>query len=194
VTAVDPADLDIAREALIEQMKQQALDTIAATDLQPTEFLLASSLSVDGIVDATFDKEVTEQATELTLQMRVRFSALSVDSEDANAIAFAAMQAQSSSGYDLLPDGLAFQRATETPIGDTGQYAFEMQGIGYAAAELNVSSAVRSITGKPIGAAVDTLEKNLPLQKTPRITVYPGWFPFVPFLPVRVNTIVDAAG
>jgi len=194
VTAVDPADLDAARTVLLENLKQQALDTIAANELEPTEFLLASSLSTDAILDATFDKEVTEQATELMLQMRVRFSALAVDSEDANAIVFAAMQVQSPARYGLLPDGLVFQRSTEVALSDTGQYRFEMQGIGYAAADIDVSGALKAIAGKPAGSAIEILEQSLPLQKPPKITIYPSWFPLVPLLPVRVHTVVDASG
>jgi hypothetical protein len=130
----------------------------------------------------------------LTLQMRVAFSALAVDSEDANAIVFAAMQAQSSSGYGLLPEGLVFQRSTEEPIGETGEYRFEMQGIGYASAGIDVGRALRSIAGKPVGSAAEILQHSLPLQQPPRITIYPSWFPLVPLLPVRMNAVVDASG
>ena len=194
VTAVDPIDLDTARATLIENLKRQALETIAANELAPAEFLLPSSLSIDAVLDATFDKEVTEQATELTLQMRVRFSALAVDSENANAIVFAAMQAQSPAGYGLLPDGLAFHRSGEALLRDTGQYQFEMQGIGYAAAGIDVGRALEAIAGKPAGSAVRILAQSLPLQKPPRITIYPSWFPIVPLLPVRMRAVVDVSG
>jgi len=194
VTAVDPADLDIARNLLLEQLKQQALDSLARTDLGSTEFLLAGSVSTDAILDATFDKEVTEQATELTLQMNVRFSALAVDSEDANIIVCAAMQAQAPAGYGLLAEGLTFQRGAEQPIGDTGTHQFEMQGLGYAAADIDVARALRAIAGKPRDTAASILQRDLSLQKPPRITVSPGWFPIVPLLPVRMRAIVDASG
>lgn len=194
VAAVDPNDLVTARELLLDQMRQQALDALRNEDLSPTEFLLAQSVAVEAILDATYDKEVTEQATELTLQMRVRFSALAVDSEDANAIVFAGMQRQATAGYGLLPEGLTFQRSTEEAVDDTGQYRFEMQGIGYAAADLDVSGALRAIAGKSTDAAIGILEQNLPLQKSPRITISPSWFPVVPLLPVRMHAVVDASG
>jgi hypothetical protein len=194
VSAVDPADLDTARSVLTDQLKQQALDTLAQEALKPNEFLLAKSLSMDAVVDATYDKEVTEQATELTLQMHVRFSALAVDSEDANAIVYAAMKAQAPAGYGLLADGLSFQRSTEQSIGESGQYRFEMQSIGYAAADLDVGSALKAIAGKPAGSAGDILGRKLPLQKPPKITIYPSWFPLIPLLPVRMHAVVNAAG
>ena len=194
VTAVDPADLDTARALLIENLKQQALNTLAEIELGPTEFLLASSLSLDAILDATFDKEVTEQATELTLQMRVRFGALAVDSEDANTIAYKTMEAQAATGYGLLAEGLSFQRSTEIPIGESGQYQFEMQATGYSAADIDVSGALKAIAGKPAGSAVEILQQKLPLQKPPRIMIYPGWFPLVPLLPVRMHAVVDVSG
>ena len=194
VAAVDPADLDTARAVLLDNLKQQAADTLVATELEPAEFLLVTSLSADAVLDATFDREVTEQATELTLQMRVRFSALAVDSEDANAIAFEAMKTQAASGYGLLPEGLVFQRGTETAIGDTGQYQFEMQSIGYSSADIDVTGALKAIAGKPVGSAASILEQKLPLQEPPRITIYPGWFPLIPMLPVRMHAIVDVSG
>lgn len=194
VAAVDLADLDTARALLIEQLKTQAIAQASAGELESFEFLLPSSLTVEFVLDATFDKEVTEQATELTLQMHVRFDALAVSNEDANAIVLARMQAESPAAYGLRPDGLTFQRAAETPIGDTGRYALEMQGIGYASADIDVNGALKSIAGKPIGTAVRLLEDTLPLQKSPHITVYPAWFPIVPFLPVRMNAVVDASG
>jgi hypothetical protein len=194
VTAVDPADLVAARELLLDQMREEALAALRDEELSDTEFLLAGSLTVEAVLDATYDKEVTEQATELTLQMRVRFSALAVDSADANAIVFEAMRNQSSIGYDLLAEGLTFQRSTEEAVGDTGEYRFEMQGIGYAAADLDVGGALRAIAGKPADAASEILQQILPLQKSPRITIQPSWFPVVPLLPVRVRTVVDASG
>ncbi len=194
VTAVDPTDLKIAPTLLIEQLKQQALARMAQDELSPTEFLLAGSLSVDFVLDETFDREVTEQATELTLQMRVQFSALAVDSEGANAIVFTAMQAHAPAGYGLLPDGLVFQRGTEQPIGETGEYRFEMQGIGYAAAAVDVGSALQAIAGQPAQSAAEILQQNLALQQPPRITIHPSWFPLVPLLPVRMRAVVDVSG
>ncbi|HEY4691546.1 MAG TPA: baseplate J/gp47 family protein [Anaerolineae bacterium] len=194
VTAVDPADLDTARNLLLDQLGRQAIETLTQTTLEPSEFLLASSVSADAILDATFDKEVTEQATELTLQMRVRFSALAVDSENANAILFAAMQARSPAGYALLPEGLTFQRGTEQFLSEAGQYQFEMQGIGYAAANLDVGRALKSIAGKPRDAALSILQESLSLRQPPRITVSPNWFPLMPLLPVRIRAVVDASG
>jgi len=194
VAAVDPADLIAARELLLGQMREQAIADLRDEKLSETQFLLSGSLTVDAILDATYDKEVTEQATELTLQMRVQFSALAVDSEDANAIVYEAMRTHSSIGYDLLAEGLTFQRSTEQAIGDTGEYRFEMQGIGYAAADLDVGRALRAIAGKPADAAVEILQQTLPLQKSPRITIHPSWFPVVPLLPVRMRTVVDASG
>jgi hypothetical protein len=107
---------------------------------------------------------------------------------------FEVLRVQSPIAYDLLGDGLAFQRSSETPIGESGQYQFEMQATGFAAAELDVNSAREEIAGKPIAAAIAILEQRLPLQRPPSITVFPDWFPLVPLLPVRINTVVNASG
>jgi len=69
-----------------------------------------------------------------------------------------------------------------------------MQGIGYAAADIDVGDALESIAGKSPGSAAAILQQRLPLQKPPRITIYPSWFPLVPLLPVRMQAVVDASG
>jgi hypothetical protein len=194
VTAVAPEDLLTARELLLEQLESQALAQMAADELSETEFLLTGSLAVDFIFDATYDHEVTEQTTELTLQMRAQFSTLAVDSADANAIVFEAMQRQAPAGYGLLPEGLLFQRGGEQLVGESGSYQFEMQGIGYAAADIDVGRALEAIAGKPLDAATAILQEELPLRQAPRISVSPRWFPIAPLLPVRMHAVVDASG
>lgn len=193
VAAVDPNDLDTARVLLLEQLKAQALADMAL-ELDPTEFLLAGSVTIDIILNATYDAEVTEQATDLTLLMRAQFSALVVDSEDANAIVFEVMRQQSPIAYDLLGDGLAFQRSSEAPIGDTGEYQLEMRASGFAAADINIGSAREAIAGRPLDEAIEILQQSLSLQKRPEIIVFPEWFPLIPLLPVRINTFVDVTG
>ena len=77
--------------------------------LGPGEFIIPESLS-GNILELTFDHEVTEQADDLTLLMRVAYTAQKVKSEDANSLVFGALKAQTPPGYELLPEGMTFQR------------------------------------------------------------------------------------
>jgi hypothetical protein len=193
VPAVDAADRELANEQIKPKLREAALKQLEA-QLGPGEFIIPESLG-GTILESTFDHEITEQADELTLLMRVAYTAKKVKSEDANSLVFNALKAQTPPDYELIPQGLAFQRGEVTAIPDTeDQYQFPMQGTGYAAASLEVGQAVKEIAGKSVAEARGLLQEALRLKKTPEITVFPKWFPTLPWLTFRIQTSVDPQG
>ncbi|HTP09727.1 MAG TPA: hypothetical protein VMP08_15835 [Anaerolineae bacterium] len=197
VRAVDPADRTKATEDIRPKLRETALKQLQEK-LDSGEFIIPESLS-GNILELTFDHEVTEQADDLTLVMRVQYSAEKVQSEDANSLVFNALNAQTPPGYELLPEGMAFQRGEASVISDTQVvtqtlYQFPMQGSGFAAADLDVGAAVEKITGKPLEEATTLLQDSLPLKKEPEIAVFPKWFPWLPWLSFRIQTEVNPQG
>ena len=193
VAAVASEDRDTAREAIKPKLREAALQQLQA-ELGPGEFVIAESLS-GTILEETFDHEITEQADQLSLLMRVEYTAVKVSSEDANRLVFTAMQNQAPEGYGLIPEGLSFQRGGAAAVeGSDTLFQFAMQGVGYAAADLNIGQAMRRITGKSIAEASDLLKQALPLKSDPVITIKPDWFPVLPWLSIRIQTEVNPAG
>ncbi len=193
VRAVDAADREKAQEDIKPQLRDKALKQLQA-NLDQGEFIIPESLS-GNILELTFDHEITEQADDLTLLMRVEYTAEKVKSEDANSLVFGALQAQTPPGYELLPEGMAFQRGDAVALPETEDlFQFSMQGTGYAAANLDVGKALSQISGKPIKAATELLQKSLPLKKEPEIAIFPKWFPWLPWLVFRIQTEVDPQG
>ena len=84
VQAVASADRDTAREAIKPQLREAALQQLQA-ELGPGEFIIAESIG-GTILEETFDHEITEQADQLTLLMRVAYTAQKVAGEDANRL------------------------------------------------------------------------------------------------------------
>jgi hypothetical protein len=193
VKAVDAADRDTANEQIKPKLREAALKQLQA-QLGPGEFIIPESLS-GTILESTFDHEITEQADELTLLMRVAYTAQKVKSEDANSLVFSALQAQTPPDYELIPEGMSFQRGDVSAVPETeDQYQFPMQGTGFAAANLEVGKAVKAIAGKSADEARALLQEALRLKKTPQITVFPKWFPTLPWLTFRIQTSVDPQG
>jgi hypothetical protein len=193
VPAVASADRDTAREAIKPRLREIALQQLQA-ELGPGEFVIAESLS-GTILEETFDHEITEQADQLSLLMRVEYTVVKVSSEDANRLVLTAMQNQAPENYELIPEGLSFQRGGAAAVeGSETLFQFAMQGVGYAAADLDIARATRRITGKSIAEARDLLKQALPLKSDPMITVAPEWFPWLPWLSIRIQTDVNPAG
>ncbi len=193
VRAVDAADREKAQEDILPKLRETALKQLQEK-LDPGEFIIPESLS-GNILELTFDHLVTEQADDLTLVMRVQYTAEKVKSEDANSLVYGALTAQTPPGYELLPEGMAFQRGEALVISDTAVlYQFPVNGTGFAAANLDVGTAVKKVAGKPVEEATALLQDSLPLKKEPEIAIFPKWFPWLPWLSFRIQTEVNPQG
>ena len=187
VPAVTQADRDRLRAALLQQLQQRALAQLQST-LGEQEVIPPESLTVAEILDETFDHFVGEEAPAVGLQMRVRVSAFKVGMQDANALVYAAMAAQTPPGHELIANGLTFQRQeTLTPADVRGNLLFAMRGSGYAAARLDTDVVRKAVAGKGLDAAKAYLAQSLPLQAEPLVQVWPSWFGRLPFLAFRTE-------
>lgn len=194
VPSVTQADRDRLRAALIKQLAQRALEQLDAK-LGEQEYILPESLAVAEVLDETFDRFVTEEAPSLGLQMRVRVAALKVGMQDANALVFAAMAAQVPAGYEMIPNGLLFQRLeTIVPADRRGNLTMVMRGTGYAVARLDMGAVRKAAAGKTVGAARSYLLESLPLQDDPKITLWPEWMSRLPSLAFRISIEVKPEG
>jgi len=194
VPSVTQADKDRLRAALLQQLQQRAYAQMQG-GLGEQEYVPPESLSVSDVLDETYDRFVTEEAPSLGLQMRVRVAGSKVGMQDANALVYAAMAGKVLPGYELIPNGLTFQRAeTLVPADKRGNLTLVMRGIGYSAARLDLEAVRQAIAGQPIEIARDYLLQSLPLQADPDVQVWPDWFGRMPYLTFRTEVEVKPQG
>ncbi len=187
VPAVAQADRDRARSQLLQELLQQAFMQMQA-NLGEQEFIPAETLWVNEVLDETFDRFVTEEATSVSLQMRVSVMGLKVSMEEANTLVYAGMAARVPPDYELIADGLTFQRGEViVPADAGGDILLEVSGTGYAAAHFDHDQIRRAIAGQPVEEALNYLSKTLPLQREPAIVIKPDWLGRVPWLPFRIE-------
>lgn len=187
VRAVTQADRDRLQAALLEQLQSQALERMMA-ELQPTEFLVTSSLRLVEVLDVTYDRFVGEQADVLGMQMRVRMQAVAVDEAPARRLALAALERQVLPGYTLIPSSVATPRRSNTiDVDENGRMTFRMAVNGAMTARLDLDAAMRAARLQPLTRARAILADQLPLEQPPEIQVSPSWFPYMPFLSVRTT-------
>jgi hypothetical protein len=194
VPSVTQEDKDRLRAALLLQLQQRALAQMQ-DNLDEQEYLLPESLAVAEILDETYDRFVGEEAPSLGLQIRARVSAQKVGMQDANALVYAAIASKVPSGYELIPEGLLFER-TETlvPADRNGNLTLVMRGIGFAAARLDMAKVRKAIAGKPVESARLYLLQSLPLQADPDVRVWPKWFSRLPYFTFRTEIDIKPQG
>jgi hypothetical protein len=194
VPSVTQADKDRLRAALLKQLQERADEQLEAR-LGEQEYILPESLAVAEILDETYDRFVTEEAPTLGLQMRVQVAALKVGMEDANALVFVAMASKVPPGYEMIPNGLLFQRLeTITPADRRSNLTMVMRGTGFAAARIDLGAVRKSVAGKSVEDAKIYLMQSLPLQFDPDMVIWPEWLDRLPFLSFRISIEVKPEG
>lgn len=187
VRAVTQADQDRLQAALLEQLQAQALEQMR-TELRPTEFVVTPSLQLVDVLDVATDRYIGEQADVLGMQMRVRMQAIAVDETPAHQLALAALQRQVIPGYTLIASSVTPPRRVDTvSIDEQGRVTFRLAVSGAMTAQLDLDEALRAVRGQPLARARALLMQKLPLERPPDIQVSPSWFPYMPFLGVRIT-------
>jgi hypothetical protein len=82
----------------------------------------------------------------------------------------------------------AITLSSNTPLTDadgTTHWSIQAQRLLYARVDL--SQATRLIQGRTPGGASRRLSQSLQLAASPKITLTPGWWPWLPIIPFRIT-------
>ncbi|MCX7938227.1 MAG: hypothetical protein N2545_02150, partial [Thermoflexales bacterium] len=176
VRSVTEADMNRLRAALRRRLLERAE---AAMREQPEVInsgliILPETLFIADVQDETFDRFLTEQADQLTLNMRLQVAGLAVDPRDLNAIARRALERKVPQGFMLL-DVIAVDAAVaEEGTGALTQLFVDAQGL--AGANIDANEVRRLVRGLTLAEAQVTLLRRFSLTRSPQIEVQPSWF------------------
>lgn len=183
VRAVSQADMDRAWALLTAQLLDQAYQGLQ-TYLEPAEFLPRQSLEIQA-AEVAYNRFLTERADTLGLHMRILVTGLAVDRGNAGAVAYAALARTLPPGYSLVEAQFEVGEVAEESMG-RDELTFFVTATGYAAAQIDLDTARRSVLGRSVEEATERLTADLPLAEPARIWVWPQWVGRVPVLPLRI--------
>ncbi|MCZ7573868.1 MAG: baseplate J/gp47 family protein [Ardenticatenaceae bacterium] len=186
---VTAADKEQLREQLHNRLHQEALTELQART--PTDaFFVPQTLKIETLTES-FDHQVDEQTDMLSLLLRVRASGVVVPYHDIERLARRALLAQVQPGFVLLDEGMhVTPREVERIEDNTVHLAIQADGV--VGAQLDGGQVRGLIRGQPLDAASAILIDRLPLSADPGLSVQPGWWPRLPYLPLRIFVRVAA--
>ena len=170
----------------------QFIQAVARSEMEAQlvagEFLAVDSLRVGQVFNETYSHFVGEQATLLSLEMRVEVVGTAVNTTDASGLIFDALAEQVPEGFTLVPSSIQFDNGEVLGVAEDGRITFEMLGTAQVAANLALVEPLATISGQPPDIATTYLYHSLPLRNVPVIQVWPTWFNRVPYLSARIQT------
>ena len=184
--------MDRVRALLLQQLQQRAYADMQTRLLEQTEFLPLESLQVVLVQSETYSGYVGEVQQQLSLSMHVTVQGEAIDERQARQIVYARLADKVGTGYQIGSGSLVFRRGEVTQIDDQRRITFVMQGAGDVSTAIDPAHVQALVRGKNVHDALTLLDRAYPLAEPPRIDTWPGFWPWMPALPLRIT--VDVAG
>jgi hypothetical protein len=184
-----PSATQYNRDRLFDLL-EDALRQTAAEELQNLilegDVLFTSTISRTNILEADYTPPEDIPSDELSLNLRLEYTALSASGSDLQEIASQILNASLPQGYVPLPDSLMIRDISE-PVHRSGVMRWRVQASRQIQADLPSSAIIDLVLGQPPLIAGNRLSTELPLTQPPMIIMQPAWWPRLPFLPFRIS-------
>jgi hypothetical protein len=172
-----------------QQVLQRARDTLLH-QLTGEQFLVPGSIAIRAERPewTVFNAYVGDAAESVSLDLRADVQAVIVDERQARQVAFASLAPYVQPGLEIAPEALSFARGDILDIAPDGRVTFVMTVSGSVAVAIDQEYVRARTRGVSVGEARRRLEGELLLDPghPPRIATWPGWYPRMPVLPVRI--------
>lgn len=175
VKAVTNDDYARLRTALREKLLQEAVQKMREQRevVNSGLIVLPETLFVADVQDETFDRFVTEQANDVSLNMRLQVAGLAVDPRDLDTISREVLKSRVPEGFELLSVQSASGEVAEEGTGN--DTVFYVNARGTAGANIDERAVKQLVRGKTPAEAQAALLQNYALVRNPQIITGPDW-------------------
>ncbi len=191
VRAVSADDMERARALLRQQLQQRAFAEMETRLLEDFEFVPLESLNVVLVYSETFSAYEGQAAERLNLAMRVVVQGVAIDERLARQVVYDRLADKVGSGFQIGADSLVFRQGEVIGIDDERRVTFIMQGAGDVHTAINAADVQQLVRARRLSEAASRLENRFLLTAPPRIDVSPGFWPWMPVLPMRITVEVE---
>jgi hypothetical protein len=142
----------------------------------------------------TYSAQAGAVADQISLNMRAVVEATAIDQQFAQQIAFARLAAEIPRGRTLQPESVTYDSSGPQSIDALGRVGFTILATGIVGARIDAETIQNNLTGRIATDAQTYLSTtyDLQLDTPPTISLNPEWLPQLPFLPFRINVVVQA--
>jgi hypothetical protein len=185
----DPSDYDILKGRLMKSLGDGALLKFKEQVSTGQRFL---EITVKEKTILSEDREPAEDlpGDRLTLKIRAEYQAWIISEADIRTVVQTAMQANLPNGYQ--PVGTDFKISDlSNPILKNSFVTWEIIGLRQIQAFSSRDGLAQGVAGKKTSEAAAWIQKTLDLQNPPAISVFPEWWPRLPYLPFRISVVTE---
>lgn len=185
-------DRERAKDQLMETLKNEARAQLE-DQMKSDDTIFEDTFAISQILSEVYDPPAGAAGTKLTLTMQVEFSTLYASAQDLTKLAALALNASLPSGFRAAAgsEALTVKPVTKPTVNNQGSAHWTVRAERRIVQQINDSQVTQLIQGIRSQRVKSLLEKNLPLEGSPKISLSPSWWPWVPIVPFRISVITE---
>jgi hypothetical protein len=181
-------DYQQLRNDLLDRMQTMALANLEQKK-SPDQKILPASIQIQQILEEIVDPPVGQPGDQIRMKLRAEYSAVYVNGKDMKIVSQTGLDANIPTGYQPVPDSLTTIDLQEPAKHENGIIEWKIRAVRKIQASAPRGQVIAAVLGHTPSEAVRSIKGFLPLQKDPEITLYPSWWPILPYLPFRLEVI-----
>lgn len=186
VPAPSTADREKLYSNLESELRHSAQDQLQAHG-QGEDFLISSGMLLTQVFEENYDPPALQPSEVLDLQLRLEYQVPVIASSDLLALAEAVLDANLETGFHPLADTIEISHLTPPLVDKDKSFTWKLKAERTLEAQISNSHLISLVIGSPLQSAADKLAASLPVENPPLITITPGWWPRLPYLPFRIQ-------
>lgn len=180
------SDRDQLRKRLLAGLEQQARarfwEQVSSGDV-----LLPASFSLAHIQDETGSPAAGQTGKKLSLTMRAEYTIAYATFADLHLLAERVLDASLPAGTLALPGQIALESLSTPSADGQGSSRWLMRVTRSVRPYIDPGQIISLAAGKAAGRAGSLLQDTYGLAQAPQIRIRPIWWPWLPFLPIRIS-------
>ncbi|MBI2846171.1 MAG: baseplate J/gp47 family protein [Chloroflexi bacterium] len=182
-------DKNLLKGRLMQRLQQEGYTSLAS---QLVGQLLLPGYPELIVLAETYDHAVGDESGALNLELRVLARGIAIREMDLSTIAFSLVQAQAESEIQILPQGMEF--ILGEPREEDEKIILPLTVRAQSMPRFDEVQIKNGILGQPIPQALEYIFQELSLTRQPQVEVNPVGWPFMPWLPARIQISINLGG
>ncbi len=174
---------------LLGELQQKALLQLPQI-LTTGDVVIPDSLKVSETITETFVPAEGQPGNFITLSLQVQFQALYVKGMDIQSLAKGVMDSNLPVGFTPAVQTIQVTNLNAPATGADGIAHWQMVAERPLQARIDPSRVAQFVAGLKLQEANRRLAGTFSLASKPNIRVIPSWWPWAPWLPFRITTVV----
>ncbi len=184
------SDYGSTKEELLEKLKESAKEKIIE-EFSNDYWIPETSIEFVEVIEEIRFPEIGDPAERYSLYLEVEYSAWMIKNEDLIYLSNLVLDSEKKSEFLPVTGSTDFEIDDDSIIFSNNLLNFDLRAEQLLYSEISHVEIIQQIAGKRSQDAINLLLEKYGEKSNPTITIVPRFWDYLPFLPFRINLMID---